>query len=161
MTAYARRLLIAVDLARTNDAFLATVADLIRNLPAEATLLHVCNIAEYVGVQGETGMAFDQYLDGIRARLQTVVARLLPEGMPVRVEVLPGDAIADTILQAAQEWNVDMIVVGTHGRRGLSRLVLGSVAEAVLRRSTVPVVVVPTAALEPQVPRVAVAAHAR
>ena len=49
---------------------------------------------------------------------------------------------ADAILALAQEKGSDLIVVGTHGRRGLRRWFLGSVAEAIMRRSTVPVVVV-------------------
>ena len=43
------------------------------------------------------------------------------------------------ILQQAQEWSADLIVCGTHGRRGLERLILGSNAEHVVRRATVPV----------------------
>ena len=55
--------------------------------------------------------------------------------------VMPGDA-RDAILRVADEIEADMIVIGTHGRRGLSRLVLGSVAEEVVRRAACPVVTV-------------------
>jgi nucleotide-binding universal stress UspA family protein len=51
-----------------------------------------------------------------------------------------GDPV-DAILQVAQGWDADLIVMGTHGRRGLSHLVLGSTAERVLRRSRLPVLV--------------------
>ncbi|HTJ25416.1 MAG TPA: universal stress protein [Candidatus Limnocylindria bacterium] len=47
------------------------------------------------------------------------------------------------ILRLERELAPDLVVMGTHGRRGLQRLVLGSTTESVLRRSTVPVVVVP------------------
>ncbi len=142
------RLLVATDLSRTNEAFLATVADLMRGLPAELVLLHVSNIAEFAEIQDETGMAFDEYMEGMRTRLQDTVQRLFAPGIPVRVEVLPNDSVADGILSAADRVGADMIVMGTHGRSGLSRLVLGSVAEAVLRRAVVPVLVVPLAALD-------------
>ncbi|MFN8515911.1 MAG: universal stress protein [Thermomicrobiales bacterium] len=56
---------------------------------------------------------------------------LLREGAP-----------ASDIVAAAQEWQADLIVVGTHGRGGLGRLVLGSVAESVLRDAPCPVLVV-------------------
>ena len=58
-----------------------------------------------------------------------------------RLIVLPGDA-RDAILQVADEIHADMIVMGTHGRRGISHLVLGSVAEEIVRRATCPVVTV-------------------
>ena len=143
-----RRLLIATDLSRMNEAFLATVADLTRGFSADLILLHVSNIAEFAEIQDETGMAFDQYMESIRSRLQDTVERLFAPGMLARVEVLADDSVADGILAAADRIRADMIVMGTHGRSGLSRLVLGSVAEAVLRRATVPVLVVPLAALE-------------
>lgn len=50
--------------------------------------------------------------------------------------------IAGSINAAASEWGADLLVIGTHGRRGVRRLVLGSVAEAVIRQSTMPVLLV-------------------
>ena len=49
---------------------------------------------------------------------------------------------ADEILAAAREWEADAIVIGTHGRSGMSRLVLGSTAESVVRQALCPVLVV-------------------
>jgi len=155
-----RRLLIATDLSRMSEAFLATIADLTRGLPSELILLYVSNIAEFAEIQDETGMAFDQYMESVRSRLQDTVERLFGPGVAARVEVLPDDSVADGILAAADRIRADMIVMGTHGRSGLSRLVLGSVAEAVLRRATVPVLVVPLAALEPRQAQITVAARA-
>ena len=50
--------------------------------------------------------------------------------------------VADLIVEAAEQSNADMIVMGTHGRRGLDRLLMGSDAEMVLRNSRVPVLMV-------------------
>lgn len=55
---------------------------------------------------------------------------------------LTGDDIAHRILLAAQEFNADVVVLGTHGRRGVRRLVLGSVAEHFLRIATCPVLLI-------------------
>ena len=160
MNTLPRRLLIATDLSRMSEAFLATVADLTRGLPSQVILLHVSNIAEFAAIQDETGMAFDQYMESIGSRLQDTVERLFAPGVAARVEVLPDDSVADGILAAADRIRADMIVMGTHGRSGLSRLVLGSVAEAVLRRAAVPVLVVPLAALEPRQAQITFAARA-
>ncbi len=50
--------------------------------------------------------------------------------------------IAGSINEAAREWGGDLLVIGTHGRRGVRRIVLGSVAEAVIRQATMPVLLV-------------------
>ena len=65
-------------------------------------------------------------------------------GTPRVVETNPlRDDIAHTILRVAEEWPADLIVMGTHGRRGFQRLMLGSVAERFLRISCCPVLLVP------------------
>jgi len=53
-----------------------------------------------------------------------------------------GAAVADTIIDDAIKWNAQLIAMGTHGRRGITRAVLGSDAEAMVRRSPVPVLLV-------------------
>ena len=64
-----------------------------------------------------------------------------------RVETLLRAGVpAEEVVAVAQEWRADLILVGTHRRGGLARLVLGSVAEGVLRRSPRPVLVVPKGA---------------
>lgn len=72
-------------------------------------------------------------------------------GAPRVVEVeLTGDDIAHRILESAQEYGADLVVMGTHGRRGWRRMVLGSVAEHFLRLSPWPVLLVPDRASEAQ-----------
>lgn len=66
-------------------------------------------------------------------------------GIPRVVETNPlRDDIAHTILRVATEWPADLVVLGTHGRRGFRRLMLGSVAERFLRISCCPVLLVPS-----------------
>jgi nucleotide-binding universal stress UspA family protein len=57
------------------------------------------------------------------------------------------DDIATRVLRAAAEFQADLLVMGTHGRRGVKRLVLGSVAERCLRQSALPVLLIPSAAV--------------
>ena len=76
------------------------------------------------------------------SRLERVIAHL-------RLE-----APAEEIVQTAADLEADLIVVGTHGRRGISRLLLGSVAEAVVRLAPCPVFVVRLKALPPEVPQI-------
>lgn len=55
----------------------------------------------------------------------------------------PEGEVKETILNLAKEWEATLIVAGTHGRKGLNRLLMGSVAEGILRDSNIPVMVVP------------------
>jgi nucleotide-binding universal stress UspA family protein len=58
---------------------------------------------------------------------------------------VPGERIAAVIDKDAKDWKADLIVIGTHGRSGLSRMLLGSVAEGVVRGASVPVLLVRSA----------------
>lgn len=60
------------------------------------------------------------------------IFKFMPEGIP-----------REEIINTAVEWNADLIVIGTHGRTGLEHLLMGSVAEYIVRHSSIPVMVVP------------------
>jgi nucleotide-binding universal stress UspA family protein len=77
----------------------------------------------------------------ILAQAATVVRRADLSCEQKLVETLSG-RVADEIVKQAAEWRADLIVIGTHGRRGLKRLALGSDAEMVLRLSCVPVLLI-------------------
>ena len=67
----------------------------------------------------------------------------------LRLTTLGGQSIAERILEVAREEQADLIVMGTHGRQGVERLVLGSVAQAVAGSSEIPVQIVPVRVREP------------
>ena len=77
----------------------------------------------------------------VLAQAATVVRRADLSCEQKLVETLSG-RVADQIVKQAAEWRADLIVIGTHGRRGLKRLALGSDAEMVLRLSWVPVLLI-------------------
>jgi nucleotide-binding universal stress UspA family protein len=83
------------------------------------------------------------------AALEAFVAPARRDGVTVETRI-SGGFVVEQLLLEAQQYNPDLIVMGTHGRSGVQRLVLGSVAEKVLRRATCPVLTVPpAAAVEP------------
>jgi nucleotide-binding universal stress UspA family protein len=85
----------------------------------------------------------DRVIDEARNRM----AKLAVNGKPRIVEAAaPGEDIAHRIRLAAIECGADLIVMGTHGRRGFRRLVLGSVAERLLRSAPCPVLLIPAGA---------------
>src|SRR5437016_7879524 len=81
--------------------------------------------------------------EGDREELKQALVKIVPADPNVRFEhkLLAGDP-ASAIVEAAEQENADLIVIGTHGRTGLTRLLMGSVAEAVVRRAKCPVLTV-------------------
>lgn len=73
--------------------------------------------------------------------LEVIIKNVFPD-YPVSHYVEEGEP-AEKILSFASAWSADMIIVGTHGRKGLARLLLGSVAENVSRHSSIPVIIIP------------------
>jgi len=73
--------------------------------------------------------------------LQTVLGRLKPNGVELQKEVLVGK-VADCLVDFAAASDIDLIIIATHGRSGVSRWVRGSVADRILRASSVPVLMV-------------------
>ncbi len=120
---------------------------------AELTLLFVLN--EYVALS-EMQMAspslYKRHLEGLRRRGIEVLeeARIIAAGAGVEARLLLCETAvrraADAICEEAAK-GYDVVVMGTHGRRGLSRLVLGSDAESVSRACTIPVLLVPGSAV--------------
>jgi nucleotide-binding universal stress UspA family protein len=90
----------------------------------------------------------DVLTDADRAQLETQLRALVPAeaealGITTHVSIIDGGRAAEAIVAAAERLNVDAVNLGSHGRGGVSRAVLGSVAEAVVRHARRPVLVVP------------------
>jgi len=108
-------------------------------------VFHVFSNTEYREQRWALRTALDAYAETIELQIRHRMAELPAYGN-ARVEVVPGDGVADQIIATAHRTQADLIVLGTHGRTGLPRVLMGSVAEAVLRHSDIPVLVVPTRA---------------
>ena len=74
--------------------------------------------------------------------LESIAAKLRLEGVRVDVDAVERDVVADAIVEYAAEHDIDLIVMTTHGRSGLSRMIFGSVAEAVVRNAPCPVLLI-------------------
>ncbi|HEV7836051.1 MAG TPA: universal stress protein [Caballeronia sp.] len=74
------------------------------------------------------------------------------QGAAVIAEGSSVDDVAEMVLAAAAAFNADLLVMGTHGRKGFQRLILGSVAERCLRQATLPVLLIPAASRADAVP---------
>jgi nucleotide-binding universal stress UspA family protein len=138
-----KKILVPLDRNAGAEAALPVAADLVKVDGAVIRLLHVAPIPSTIAAEGRVIAYADQESD----RLQHLAVDYLREaagqlaGLPVEYAVRFGEP-AEEILEEARGSGADLVVMATHGRRGVARLMLGSVAEAVLRRSEVPVVLV-------------------
>ena len=127
---------------------LIAALDLVPKLcvPAE---LHVVAVVDYVSVPGGLGKAPVMAPDLLTSDAETALeaARDISNevGVPIETEILRGDVVQE-ILDYATRIGADLIVVGTHGRRGIVRAMLGSACEQLVRESLIPVLTVHTAA---------------
>ncbi len=142
-------ILVPTDFSETADTALDYAVMLAAKLGARIHLLHVTGIP-MLGVP-EAGVALTStMIESIIRNAQHALDRLIDQrrGRAAFAETIQstGDP-RDMILQAAKDTAADLIVMGTHGRRGLKRLLLGSVAEAVVRTASCPVLTVRTAAV--------------
>jgi nucleotide-binding universal stress UspA family protein len=138
-----KHILVAHDFEPDSDAALDYALGLARALGARITLLHTYEIPS-MGAPEVLVMATDWTKQiGVVAReaLSKVAARVGGAGVPIASEVREGAAWRE-VQSFVREHGVDLVVVGSHGRRGLSRALLGSVAEKVVRTAPCPVLVV-------------------
>ena len=140
-----KRILCPIDFSTHSEAALRTAMNLAAKLDAEVRLLHVLPNAFY-GAPPFTPVV-SPTPDG-EFREQSMVAlkefgdRLGRDGVPFTTELAQG-VIPVEVVRVAKERDADLIVMGTHGRTGLAHMMIGSVAERVVRTSTVPVLTVP------------------
>lgn len=142
-----RRILVPVDGSATAARGLREALRLAKDQHALIRLVHVVDETMILGT-AEAGVDMGPLLAGLakngRALLQRARRKAEKSGFRVETALYEsvGAAAADAILRDAKKWRADIIVAGTHGRRGVRRLVLGSDAEQIVRLSPVPVLLV-------------------
>ncbi len=138
-----RKILVPTDFSETSMAAVERARELALGTHAELIALHASELP--VMPMGEIPYfslsVYEELERGQRQRLASLVEELGKAGVRARGIFHVGMA-SSTILEFAQSESVDLIVLGTHGRHGLPRVLLGSVAERVVRTSPVPVLTV-------------------
>lgn len=132
----AKKILFPTDFSRSSDAGLQYATVLARDTGATLLIAHVEEPpAAYGG-----GEMYYGILEPDNSELWRMLREVKPTDPAVAFEhrLLRGDP-AGEVVQLAEDEQVDMIVMGTHGRTGFKRLLMGSVAEAIVRRATCPV----------------------
>ena len=139
-----KHLLVPIDFSDASVAAFTTAIDLAQTLGADIKVIHIHQLqVPYVGDGGfyVPEMDEDEVLEERKTELDAFVQKHGGSDNTITQEVRLGDPESE-ITEVAEEVKADMIVMGTHGRSGLSHLLMGSVTENVLRHTNVPVTVV-------------------
>ena len=142
-----KRILVPVDGSATSKAGLKEALKLARTPGARLRLLHVVDESPLLSLP-EAGYAIDTVIDDLKrsgkALLANVAKSVAAQGAKCEIAMIEsvGQRVADQITADAKRWRADLIVIGTHGRRGVQRLLMGSDAELVVRNTTIPVLLV-------------------
>jgi nucleotide-binding universal stress UspA family protein len=144
-----RHILVTSDLSPAALRPCSPVAEMARALNACVTLLHVIEDSPPARLSANVepvDVPEELQARMILARTQLELQADAFAGIKLSVEVVSGIEIVSSVLEYAEANHVDMIAMSTHGHSGFRRLVVGSLAEALIRRTTIPVVIFPRAA---------------
>jgi len=144
-----KKIMVAIDGSEVSDFAIQEAIKLIQDQDAQLHIVHVLD--ETFVYNGGPGFDYPSFVVLMKEEGQTILnnAALLVENQSsiqvkkslVQLKTLNG-RVAELIVEEATDWGADLLVVGTHGRRGFSRLFLGSVAENIIRIATTPVLLI-------------------
>lgn len=136
-----KRILVPVDGSATSGQALLAALQIARESGGRVRLLHVLDELAYLSGYGPVGDLLTVARDYGKKLLADALARARAAEVPAETLLLelPGGRLGELVAEEARKWQADLVVVGTHGRNGLGRVLLGSGAEQVLRLAPVPV----------------------
>ena len=145
-----KKILVPLDGSELSESALTNVIDITTDCHAlEVILMKIREPLDpnVIGtLDAKVAVELDQaYRDEAADYLDKIVENLKKKGIHAKTEVLSGNP-AEEIIKYSQKNDIDLIIMSTRGRSGISRLVFGSVAEKVIRNSTIPVLIKPPAA---------------
>jgi len=142
-----KKILVPTDGSDTADAGLREACKLAKEQGAQIRVLHV--VDEILTVSPEIyGSAYNRIIDSLLKAGQSLLAHAeslaREEGLTVETQLVEamGRPAGELVIEAAKDWPADLIVCGTHGRRGLRRIVMGSDAEYIVRQTPVPILLI-------------------
>lgn len=150
-----KRVLIALDYSEATNLVVKKGSELAKAFGAEITLVHVLSeVTYYSSLNYSPIIGFDSFsnmdvvqtsaVEDLKNATQQFLEKIKEqEGLDnADVEIREGD-FADEILQTAKETDADIVVLGSHSRRGIDKILMGSVAQKVLHKSEIPIYIIP------------------
>ena len=139
-----KRILAPVDGSAASQGAVAKAAGLAKVFGAEVKVIYVIDPYPFTGIGADFAYGQTQYMGAATAEAQAALNAALAslDGVSATSEVVESHAVHHGIVEAATAMSADLIVMGSHGRQGLEKLVLGSVTQRVLGNAHIPVLVV-------------------
>ena len=139
-----KKILVPIDGSDTADKAMRMALDMARESLASVRFMHVIDDDRYFSSYEFSADLRTYAFDNAKKLLQNAMDAAAALGVNADTQLInkPGQRLGENVADEAQNWGADLVVVGTHGRRGLGRMLLGSGAEQVVRLSPVPVLMV-------------------
>ncbi|MCU4501911.1 universal stress protein [Acinetobacter sp. WU_MDCI_Abxe161] len=141
-----QHILVPIDGSETSMVAMKEAIKLGKALNSKITVVQVMALDPFIAdayvKTGETNELIERTRTYLLDILEQAKQQFSNEGITVETKLLEGFVVHEEIIQAAQDLNADLIVMGSHGRTGVRKLVLGSVAQKVLGESHIPVLIV-------------------
>jgi len=140
-----KKILFPVDLSESSDKMIPYVQAVAKKFDSKIHILFAARVFEYYSsmyVPYPSISSFEnEVIAGAEKRLYEFVDEHFSEYANTKAVVVAGDA-SEEIINYIEEHHIDLVIMGTHGRKGMDKILFGSVAERVLKTSPVPVMVV-------------------
>ena len=141
-----KHILVPVDGSETSLAAVDKAIGLAKAFGSTVTAIYVIDPYPFTGVGADFAYGQDQYLGAAKAEanaaVEAVAQRLTAAGLKADTRIVEAHAVWRGIADAAEAVGADLVVMGSHGRRGLEKLVLGSVTQSVLTQTQLATLVV-------------------
>lgn len=142
-----KRILAAIDFSKVTQAVIDASVKIVKNNAGTLRLLHVAEpppdfIGQEVGPQVIRDQKAKEIKEGHRM-LTDLAKQIRNEGIIVEEFLIQGPTV-DVILSQAEKFNADLIVLGSHGKNVLERVLMGSTSEGVIHKTKVPVLIIPS-----------------
>jgi nucleotide-binding universal stress UspA family protein len=138
------RILVPVDGSPTSSKAFAVALQMAREAAGTVRVFHGIDEIAYLSGFEQSAESLREAREYAARLLEQAVAEARAAGVECdsRLVEAPARRIGELVADAAREWSADLVVVGTHGRRGISRLLMGSGAEQIIRLAEPPVLVI-------------------
>ena len=141
-----KHLLVPIDGSPTSALAVGKAIGLAKAFDSKVTIIYVVDPYPFTGVGADFAYGQSQYLNAAKAAatesLATARKQMEDAGITLQTATVESHAVWRGILQAADSGDADLIVMGSHGRSGIEKLVLGSFAQKVLANTQLPVLLV-------------------
>lgn len=145
-----QRILVPIDGSETANKALVTALQIARDDGGKVRLIFALDEMTYISGYEYSGNLVELARQDAVKTLENGMAIASAAGVPcdTRLVDAPGRRLGETVADEARAWEADLVVVGTHGRRGIGRVLLGSGAEQIIRMASTPVLVIRAAQTE-------------